>query len=158
MIATSNDKNWRALCNKTFSVRESRISPRIPDFSGFFWTELPGVISGYRKTKLFYFNKKCKMFLWHSSAHALLKIGKCTLCQGSKKNVPYKSYKLENFYSIQRTSVKDFWNLCMYRLHNEAQIVNFCRWSNIPDVHFCPKLRVLDSQSSSLEYTIHGYK
>ena len=25
-------------------------------------------------------------------------------------------------------------------------------------VHFCPKLRVLDSQSSSLEYTINSYK
>ena len=42
--------------------------------------------------------------------------------------------------------------------HNEAQIVNFRRWSSIPDVHFCPELRVLDSQSSILEYTIHGYK
>ena len=26
------------------------------------------------------------------------------------------------------------------------------------DVHSCPKLRVLDSQSSSLEYTLNSYK
>ena len=33
---TSNGKNGRELCNKTFSVRKSRISARITDFSGFF--------------------------------------------------------------------------------------------------------------------------
>ena len=27
--------------------------------------------------------------------------------------------------------------------HSKAQIVNFRRWSSIPDVHFCPELRVL---------------
>ena len=27
--------------------------------------------------------------------------------------------------------------------HIEAQIVNFWRWSSIPDVQFCPDLRVL---------------
>ena len=32
--------------------------------------------------------KSAKFCSRHSSAHALLKIGKCTLCQGSKKNVP----------------------------------------------------------------------
>ena len=28
-------------------------------------------------------------------------------------------------------------------IHKEVQIVNFRRWSSIPDVHFCPKLGVL---------------
>ena len=36
--------------------------------------------------------------------------------------------------------------------HSEAQIVNFRRWSSIPDIHFW------NSHSSSLEYPIHGYK
>ena len=33
-----------------------------------------------------------------------------------------------------------FW---LVYVHSEAQIVNFRRWSSIPDVHFCPELRVL---------------
>ena len=27
--------------------------------------------------------------------------------------------------------------------HSEAQIVNFRQWNSIPDVNFCPELRVL---------------
>ena len=36
--------------------------------------------------------------------------------------------------------------------HSEAQIVNFRRWSSIPDVHLYPKNRPKNSHSSSLEY------
>ena len=37
--------------------------------------------------------------------------------------------------------------------HIEVQIVNFRRWSSIPDVHFCPKLRVL-----MVELTVFDFK
>ena len=42
--------------------------------------------------------------------------------------------------------------------HIEAQIDNFRRWSSIPDVHFCLKNLPKNSHSSSLKYTMHGYK
>ena len=53
VIVTFNGKNGRALCNKTFSVRNSWISPWIPDFSGFVCSMLLRVISGFRKTKIY---------------------------------------------------------------------------------------------------------
>ena len=40
------------------------------------------------KISTFILIKSAKFCLKHSSAHALWKIGKCTLCQVSKKNVP----------------------------------------------------------------------
>ena len=50
---TSNGKNGRVLCNKTFSVRKYRISARIPDCSGMFLSLTWAISCRFRKSKLY---------------------------------------------------------------------------------------------------------
>ena len=50
---TSNGKNGIVLCYKTFLTENPGFLPGFRIFLDFYWTMLPGVISGFRKTKLY---------------------------------------------------------------------------------------------------------
>ena len=52
MTATSNG-NGRALCYKTFLTENPGFLPGFRIFPDFYWAKLPGVILGFRKTKLY---------------------------------------------------------------------------------------------------------
>ena len=53
MTVTSMDKKGRALCYKTFLTENPGFLPGFRIFPDFYWTKLPGMISGFRKTKLY---------------------------------------------------------------------------------------------------------